>query len=107
MAVIDQDNFSSVSWSSERDNATSSHGLTDSHNPSEPFSPSGGEETHDHDPDRSSTGGADNSTLDCTVTEPIKENDGTKDAYVSYLITTSVSESCSDSYPVCLIVIAK
>ena len=29
-------------------------------------------------------------TLECTVTQPIKENDGTKDAYVSYLVTTHV-----------------
>lgn len=28
--------------------------------------------------------------LECTVSDPHKENDGTKDAYVSYLITTNV-----------------
>lgn len=28
--------------------------------------------------------------LDCTVGKPLKENDGTKDAYVSYLVTTQV-----------------
>jgi sorting nexin-4 len=28
--------------------------------------------------------------LECTVDTPLKENDGTKDAYVSYLITTHV-----------------
>ena len=28
--------------------------------------------------------------LDCTVDTPLKENDGTKDAYVSYLVTTNV-----------------
>ena len=28
--------------------------------------------------------------LDCTVDTPLKENDGTKDAYVSYLVTTQV-----------------
>lgn len=31
--------------------------------------------------------------LDCTVDAPQKENDGTKDAYVSYLVTTHVSFS--------------
>jgi len=30
-------------------------------------------------------------TLDVTVDTPLKENDGTKDAYVSYLVTTHVS----------------
>jgi sorting nexin-4 len=29
--------------------------------------------------------------LECTVDSPQKENDGTKDAYVSYLVTTHVS----------------
>jgi hypothetical protein len=28
--------------------------------------------------------------LECTVDAPLKENDGTKDAYVSYLVTTHV-----------------
>ena len=28
--------------------------------------------------------------LECTVDTPTKENDGTKDAYVSYLVTTHV-----------------
>ena len=28
--------------------------------------------------------------LECTVDTPLKENDGTKDAYVSYLVTTNV-----------------
>lgn len=32
-------------------------------------------------------------TLECTVTSPIKENDGTKDAYMSYLVTTHVRPS--------------
>ena len=31
--------------------------------------------------------------LDCTVETPLKENDGTKDAYVSYLVTTQVALS--------------
>lgn len=29
--------------------------------------------------------------LECTVSRPQKENDGTKDAFVSYLVTTNVS----------------
>lgn len=28
--------------------------------------------------------------LECTVEQPLKENDGTKDAYVSYLVSTNV-----------------
>ena len=36
-------------------------------------------------------GGIGDGILECTVGSPLKENDGTKDAYVSYLITTTVS----------------
>lgn len=35
-------------------------------------------------------GGIGNGRLDCTVDTPLKENDGTKDAYISYLVTTHV-----------------
>jgi sorting nexin-4 len=31
--------------------------------------------------------------LECTVTHPLKENDGSKDAYMSYLVTTIVRTS--------------
>ena len=35
-------------------------------------------------------------TLECSVDSPTKENDGTKDAYVSYKVTTHVcASSCS------------
>jgi len=34
--------------------------------------------------------GVGDAVLECTVTSPIKENDGSKDAYVSYLVTTNV-----------------
>ena len=34
--------------------------------------------------------GLDGGSLECAVGQPIKENDGTKDAYVSYLVTTKV-----------------
>ena len=33
--------------------------------------------------------------LDCRVGSPMKENDGTKDAYVSYLVTTDARPSSS------------
>jgi sorting nexin-4 len=34
--------------------------------------------------------GVGDGVLHCEVSNPIKENDGTKDAYVSYLVTTNV-----------------
>lgn len=38
-------------------------------------------------------------TLQCTVDTPLKEHDGTKDAYVSYLITTQVRKPYFDGFP--------
>jgi sorting nexin-4 len=35
--------------------------------------------------------GVDDGHLECTVGSPLKENDGSKDAFVSYLVTTHVS----------------
>lgn len=37
--------------------------------------------------------------LDCTVDSPLKENDGSKDAYVSYKITTHVRGLCRGPAP--------
>ena len=45
--------------------------------------------------DRVDLGGIGDGILECTVDTPLKESDGTKDAYVSYLITTHVSFSSS------------
>ncbi len=41
-------------------------------------------------PDPLDLAGVGDGILNCEVTNPIKENDGTKDAYVSYLVTTNV-----------------
>jgi hypothetical protein len=41
--------------------------------------------------------------LECTVTNPLKENDGSKDAYMSYLVTTTVGtlSSCQNPTDLC------
>lgn len=78
----DQDNFSNVSWSEHVHDQTSRPdppGEGDNHD-LEGLSSGAG-----HDPQGLSV-----EKLDCTVGQPIKENDGTKDAFVSYLITTYV-----------------
>lgn len=96
MAVIDQDNFSNISWHSEhnqdeagpstsppRDSLSSpefSKSIPD------PGRASSDEEGHGH-------GHHGGEILECTVSDPHKENDGTKDAYVSYLITTHTTFS--------------
>lgn len=93
MAVVDQDNFSNVSWQSdlgEPGHGTSSRAddsMDDTNNGThgEPGLHSDELGAHALGPEQ----------LECTVTSPIKENDGTKDAFVSYLITTHVSLSIS------------
>jgi sorting nexin-4 len=44
----------------------------------------------DHGGDPLDLAGLGGGTLECTVNSPIKENDGTKDVFVSYLVTTHV-----------------
>ncbi|KAI5459158.1 hypothetical protein BGZ63DRAFT_415808 [Mariannaea sp. PMI_226] len=78
MAVMDQEDFSNVTWSD--------HVQEQTHNLPPPDEAGNGAgpslRQHDHSLDE---------TLQCTVSSPIKENDGTKDAFVSYLITTQSS----------------
>ncbi|EGZ77423.1 sorting nexin-4 [Neurospora tetrasperma FGSC 2509] len=97
MAVIDQDNFSNISWHSEQ-NAESAASTAQVHhesNSSPEYARSGPDDGRpgdnaagmEHD-ELDHSGGE---ILDCTVSDPHKENDGTKDAYVSYLITTNTT----------------
>lgn len=96
MAGLDQDNFSNISWHSDhpgaamgggpanpaggRDGASDSEAVDTRHAPREP----------EPNYNRLDAHGIGDETLECTVSAPIKENDGTKDAFVSYLITTNV-----------------
>jgi sorting nexin-4 len=48
-----------------------------------------------HDADAVDLGGIGFGRLDCTVDTPLKEGDGTKDAYISYLVSTHVRASSS------------
>jgi sorting nexin-4 len=98
MAVIDQDNFSNISWHS--DQASGGTTLTPALEADDPAgvssNGSSGRQatatTHgmDVDVDQLDPAGLGSEILECTVSSPIKENDGTKDAFVSYLITTNV-----------------
>lgn len=92
MAVIDQDNFSNISWHSEQNGpaGSSSSGGYDGQDEEganskapqqEPLEPA---DLQRLDP------GLGGEVLECTVTDAHTENPGTKDAYVSYLITTNV-----------------
>ncbi|KAI1338285.1 hypothetical protein F5Y15DRAFT_407650 [Xylariaceae sp. FL0016] len=122
MAVIDQDNFSSISWHSDHhatDAARSSLSPTLEAEPPTAEDQHHGEDLQRQDP------GLSGDILECTVSEPHKESDGTKDAFVSYLITTNstfpsfqkptftsrrrftdflfLSKSLSKEYPACAV----
>lgn len=99
MAVIDQDNFSNVSWHSDQNHpGASSHphaGRLDGQDPDSPdvkpqqpeaANPTNTQPLNDAAVDAALAG----EVLECTVSDPLTENTGTKDAYVSYLITTHV-----------------
>ena len=91
--------FDSVSWQNEPDSDVSRPniiGAHDSEDRAHGMSSSGKRK-----PSHSANQAGDNADavdlagigegrLDCTVNIPMKENDGTKDAYVSYLVTTNV-----------------
>ncbi|KAI0882157.1 uncharacterized protein GGS22DRAFT_170349 [Annulohypoxylon maeteangense] len=87
MAVIDEDTFSSIPWNSSNSasDAADSSSSTTAVNPEPPTAEDQhhGEELQLQDP------GLSGDILECIVSEPRKEQDGTKDAFVSYLITTN------------------
>jgi len=97
MAVVDQqDNFSNISWHSDSNQQPSGFsGRSDDGSPPpildvEPPTAEDqrhGEQLLEEDP------GMSGDVLECLVSEPRKESDGTKDAFVSYLIKTNVSIS--------------
>ncbi|KAF5518507.1 Sorting nexin-4 [Colletotrichum aenigma] len=87
MAVLDQhhDDFSNVSWHTEQNEAAESSSSVTGPNPDD--SDRNGHSAFDSD--TADTAGQE--VLDCTVSEPLKENDGSKDTFVSYLITTNTT----------------
>lgn len=88
MARIEQDDFSSVSWHSDRMAAgEQSPGAASAD--FDPRDHSNGNQSADAGhPDAAAIG---SEVLECTVSHPLKENEGAKDVFVSYLVTTYVS----------------
>ena len=95
---MDADEFDSVSWQNETSTTS-----TNPHTSSSPISPSNNrtrdssKRSPSHEPELDTgadavdlAGIGEYGKLECTVDLPLKENDGTKDAYVSYLVTTNV-----------------
>lgn len=103
MAVIDQDNFSNISWHSDQNirvgSSTSAEheGHDEEGAGSKSQAGDGVDRSGLQHLDPSHAGG--DEILECTVTDPHTENVGTKDAYVSYLITTHVSHRPFHLFP--------
>ena len=83
--------FDSVSWQNEPENDVSRPNSTQKHyesdNSRKRKAKSGSSQEGSDAVDLAGIG---DGRLECKVDTPLKENDGTKDAYVSYLVTTSV-----------------
>ncbi|KAI1172471.1 hypothetical protein F4777DRAFT_581876 [Nemania sp. FL0916] len=88
MAVIDQDNFSNISWQIET-NHGAAHSSSSLPNIDIEAEPPSSEDQHHGEDLQMQDPGLSGDILECTVSEPRKESDGTKDAFVSYLITTN------------------
>ncbi|OIW24084.1 hypothetical protein CONLIGDRAFT_657605 [Coniochaeta ligniaria NRRL 30616] len=89
MAKMDPNDFSNVSWHSEQNagGQPAPSGASES-NKSGPATPDFEASRQEARRERSDEPGHAGEILECIVSEPHKENDGTKDAYVSYMITT-------------------
>lgn len=78
----DQDNFSSISWTEHDPAANQVAGQHGHHAGEASGARRSGRELDPH--------GLGSEKLECIVGSPLKENDGSKDAFISYLITTHV-----------------
>lgn len=92
--------FDSVSWQNDPDSDISRPATAGTSQPDETTygSKLSGKRKAGHsstqagaDADPVDLAGIGDGRLDCTVDTPLKENEGTKDAYMSYLVTTNVS----------------
>ncbi|KAJ5230912.1 hypothetical protein N7489_011620 [Penicillium chrysogenum] len=93
------DDFDSVSWKHDPDSDVSrpTTASTDAAEPSETHRDSNGKRRMSSAQEEPQAGpladavdlaGIGDGVLECRVDSPLKENDGTKDAYISYLVTT-------------------
>lgn len=86
--------FDSVSWKDEHDDdgleGATGESSTRAHNVNGKQRASSGGDLDTADEEPADVMGFEDGVLVCTVGTPLKENDGTKDAYISYLVTTHV-----------------
>ena len=95
MAVIDQDNFSNISWTSEGPGPASSSSdagaSRDARGQEEMSNREVAEAVEANYMNQLDAGGLGSEVLECTVGSPLSENEGTNSQFVSYLVTTHVS----------------
>jgi sorting nexin-4 len=99
MGGMDNDDFANVSW--QTDPAGQADRSAGSSGGRAGGDSATGEQIHEqlgNNADAMDLAGVGEGTLECTVTQPLKENDGSKDAYVSYLVTTTVSHLPSNTF---------
>ena len=92
--------FDSVSWQNEGENDGSRPNTSQTPHTEEYASTASGKRKASssslqagQNADNVDLAGVGDGRLDCTVNAPLKENDGTKDAYISYLVSTQVWHS--------------
>ncbi|KAF5871609.1 putative vacuolar targeting protein atg24 protein [Botrytis fragariae] len=81
---MDHDDFANVEWQ----NNQRGHSQSDDEGEGPDTNRKSGETQAGPNADALDLAGVGEGVLECTVGSPIKENDGTKDAFVSYLVTT-------------------
>lgn len=93
---MDHDDFDNVSWQNNpaahgaASSVVSPRGVSDDEGPGDTNGKGNAGGGLGPNADALDLAGVGEGVLECTVTNPIKENDGTKDTYVSYLVTTNV-----------------
>jgi sorting nexin-4 len=87
---MDSDSFDNVTWQNEPDLPGSSINPEDGQPGTSRVGGSSDPPQAGNDADAVDVAGVGEGRLECTVGSPVKEGDGTKDAYVSYLVTTRV-----------------
>jgi len=102
---MEEDDFDSVSWQNERASDTSRPTAAVTSELGDPVYGANSSGKRKASPSSNQAGsqadavdlaGIGEGRLDCTVDTPHKENEGTKDAYVSYLVTTKVRLSAPE-----------
>jgi sorting nexin-4 len=93
---MERDQFADISWqttphgNTQEGEGSSSNAAAGEARPSVPSRMASGSGNDGAQGDPLDLAGIGHGSLECTVSHPLKENDGSKDAYVSFQVTTKV-----------------